>query len=264
MYAKRLRKLDKTTSYPTTPKYSKKPTTCVVGVDPSLNGSAVSWHIDGKLFAFQGWTATRKMYDKHKRVLCYLKMPTRADAAQRQYRADLMATWILSAVAKARNMATSVYVAMEGYSMSSRAQQGHLDMAEMIGSVKHMLWKSGIPLRLYDPLSIKLAWTGDGSAEKEDMINACRREFIDLRGYIASENNTAPADNLADAILIGALLQKELDIRAGRLPLDKVGERIRAVMLRTTKSHPEAPITRKFIWAGDVEMPQPMLAKGRA
>lgn len=232
---------------------------CVVGIDPSLAGSAVAILVDGNLHSVSGWTVLKKLHNQFKRTLCYHKMPTRATRAQRQARLSYVRWWILEKIKYAMGLSASTYVAIEDYAYNRRDQRGHLDLAELIGSVKCTLWEWGIPVRLYEPSLIKLAWTGDGSAEKEDMINACRCNFLDLRKYQTSKKNLSPADNLADAILIGALLQRELDIRAGRLHLDEIDERLRAVMLRTTSANPEALISRPFICASDTEMPQPLL-----
>jgi hypothetical protein len=131
--------------------------------------------------------------------------------------------------------------------------------------VKAGLWQRGIPLRVYDPSSVKLASTGNGDAKKPDMVKAACTRFAALSAELPAllQENENAAGNIADAALIAALLREELKVRAGRVPLDTLPERLRRVFLRVTKAAPEALTTRPFLERKGIDQPQPVFASGR-
>jgi hypothetical protein len=150
---------------------------------------------------------------------------------------------------------SQVHVAIEGYAYGARGKGIH-EIHGLVEMIKQGLWAKHIPFRIYDPLSIKMAWTGHGHATKEMMQQASGREF----GHEFRREGAA-GENLADATLIAGLLHKELEIRSGRLRLEDTTEHIRKVMIRTTKAEPEAPITRGFVTPAESTAPDPILGK---
>jgi len=52
---------------------------------------------------------------------------------------------------------------------------------------------------------------------------------------------------VADAVLIAALLNEEMAFKSGKKSVETASEGMRRVMIRVTKSEPEALITRDLI-----------------
>jgi Holliday junction resolvasome RuvABC endonuclease subunit len=212
--------------------------------------------VGGKLHAFHGWTPVKKLQKQFPDTLCWFKSPSNTEQ-HKQNRLQVIADWVCGMVREYYNAWPSVhcYAAIEGYAFAIRSR-GLSDLHELGGAIKRDLWMMEVPYRIYDPKSVKLAWTGYGSAEKEDMIAAAGDLFgVDLSIYGSA------ADNLADAMLLAALLDLELDLRAGEVPLKSLPERQRLVLLRATKAEPEALITRPLVeW--DDGLTKPILARG--
>lgn len=101
-------------------------------------------------------------------------------------RKDLIVAKILSAAKKY----LPVLVAIEGWSMASKGGKA-FTRYELFGAVKHELNMLEIPWIVYAPMSLKKFATGNGHAEKDDMINTA----IGF-GY---RNLPDGADDLADA-----------------------------------------------------------------
>lgn len=236
----------------------------IVGIDLSLRGTGLAVLEDGKLTRSVAWTDLKGLQKKHPTMLCWFKLDGNTEA-MRQHRITMLADWIVGAVFEANDSSVvRTHVALEGYAFS-RNQRGHADIHELGGIVKAALWRAEIPLRVYDPGSIKLASTGSGASEKPAMVKAACTRFAqlsrELPGLLA-ENEDA-AGNIADASLIAALLHEELKVRAGIVPLSSLPERLRRVMLRVTKAEPESLTTRSFIEGKAVDPPEPVLATGR-
>lgn len=73
------------------------------------------------------------------------------------------------------------FVAIEGYSYSSRASQAH-KAGELGGLVRHHLWSRDIPYIDVPPACVKKYATGKGNADKDAVIHAAIRRGGDLYG----------------------------------------------------------------------------------
>jgi Holliday junction resolvasome RuvABC endonuclease subunit len=211
-----------------------------IGIDPSLAGHAVSVLRDGELDFAMGWTDKKMLQKKRSKTLNYFKIKERSEANS-QYRLQLLVGWTLHTIAAYQAEAPNAYAAIEGYAFSKRSKGLH-EMHGLSEMIKQGLWARNIPFRVYDPLSVKLAWTGHGHATKEMMQEASRVYFGN-----SFEVEGSAGENLADATLIAGLLHLELEIKSGRLALAEADESLRRVMLRTTKSSPVAIISQDFV-----------------
>jgi len=225
--------------------------TAIVGIDPSLRGHAMALVLNDRVKAVMGWTDKKTLQRRNPDTLCWFKMRVNTDRDQ-QHRCALLSRWTIANIAELVGDCV-VHVAMEGYAFSKN-DRGNTGIHELCGAIKLGLWHMGIPLRIYDPLSVKLAWTNNGHADKEEMKEACLKLF----GWDFERQGSAGAD-LADAVLIANLLHVELEVRAGRIQLEELRPSLRRVLLRVTKSEPEALITRPFIHPDEVEPPAPIL-----
>lgn len=82
------------------------------------------------------------------------------------------------------------FVAIEGYSYSSRATQAH-KAGELGGLVRHSLWRRHIPYIDVPPSCVKKYATGRGNADKDAVIHAAIRRGGDL--YTGTTNDEADA-----------------------------------------------------------------------
>ena len=234
--------------------YNEEGPRAVVGIDPSLRGHGIALLVDGKLVDYRGWTDVKKVQSANTNTrarLCYWKAPCDKERkdVHRQFRISMLSSWTATVIGVWQSMIADVYsdasrsiaVAIEGYAFSKRST-GLSDIDELCGVIKTALWGTGIPFRIYDPLSVKLAWTGDGAADKDAMVKAVSR----LHGVNLSDYSGA-GENMADAILIASLLNTELSVREGYTKLQDLRPALRGVLLRTTKAVPVALVSRPMV-----------------
>lgn len=212
----------------------------IVGIDLSMRGTGVALLLDGYLRRFWGWTEKKGLWKKHSGLLCWYKMPKNTET-YRQERMQLVTEWTTGVIRQATALAETVFVAIEGYAFAKNSR-GMSDLHEAAGIIKARLWENAIPFRIYDPCSVKLAWTGAGTADKPQMIRAASEMYkVNLDKYEDA------AENVADAILIASLLWEELNYKSAAKNLQLASDHIKRVMLRVTKAEPEALITRDLV-----------------
>lgn len=218
-----------------------------IGVDPSLIGTGIAVFHNGKLTDFRAWTEVKKLQKREPKHLIHFKAKEHTPAIQLGIVRQI-GTWIAEVLSKFAGYDT--IVAIEGYAMRSKGR-GASDLHELGGYIKQALLTLCIPFRIYDPLSIKMAATGDGSADKGMMMIACLKKLeLDVTPYGKT------GENIADACMIGWLLEQERAIRDGRLDLKKAPADVRRVMLRTTKAEPVAPISQPWISEEIIDLPK--------
>lgn len=87
-------------------------------------------------------------------------------------------------------------VAMEGYNYGAargRGSPGRLfDIGELGGMIKMFMQEQTLPLLIVPPASLKMFCTGNGNAQKHQMIDAVQRQW----GIITK------SDNIADAVAL--------------------------------------------------------------
>jgi len=155
-------------------------------------------------------------------------------------------------------------VAMEGYAYGASNSSCVFDLAEIGGYIKLQLWKRGIPLRMYDPLSVKLWATNHGHAKKFEMVNAARELGFDIPEDLFASGSkmkvpmydgetlrekdlTGPGTDVADAFHIASMLRTEILVRNGVIKLEDLTEKQRRVFLRTTTHSPINLLAQNFI-----------------
>ncbi len=162
-------------------------------------------------------------------------------------------------------------VSIEGYSYG--VGSGHssrlVEIAEVTGIIRNNLYTKNIPLRIYDPMTIKLFATDNGHAKKFQMVNAAKYEGFELEDSLFILGNkfanplfarndeavyhdlAGPGVDIADAFHVANLARVELLLRNGILKLDSLTDRVRRVFLRTTKSNPENLLVSPFVCYGN-------------
>lgn len=152
------------------------------------------------------------------------------------------------------------HVWLEDYAYGMR---GGEKIAELTSLLKIRMWMRGIPFRLLSPTTVKLLATGDGGASKDEVMRAVASWGFDYGQYNQPASKKAPRvelnvgadteplkkrrqsdphkrteEDLCDAHVLAAGCRLELLLRSGRLTLEQLEERERAVFLRVTKAHP--------------------------
>lgn len=223
-------------------KGERKSLVCV-GIDQSLIGTAVAVLVDGRLHWVHGWTGVKSLQKEFPDLLSFYKIGEQSDAARTE-RIDHFAHWIADCVVSLlRHPGYRVYVAMEGYAMSQRSNRA-TDLHELGGLIKNLLWREAIPLRVYNPVDIKIAFTGDGKATKAAMMMACFQYFG--QDYTQLRDS---GDNLADAQLIAQLLHFEMTARMNRsASLSSLGlpKHVQKMLNKTTKKAAVPVLDRPF------------------
>lgn len=159
-------------------------------------------------------------------------------------------------------------IGLEGYAMGGKGRV--FDIAEATGCLKNTLYWCGYPLRIHDPLSIKIWATGRGNAKKFEMVDAVdpnqfdvplclfakgsklKKPMIDYQGNEVTHDVTGPGADLCDAYHIAKLLWAESYIRQGYMPLSDLEEHQRKVFLRVTKTYPINLLDRPFVQKGNI------------
>lgn len=220
---------------------------CIIGLDLSINGTGIAILSENQVKGVYGFTTKVGLQKQFKSVFSLIKYKKNTSSTN-QDKIALVFNFIDEIICRAKLLYDKMYVAIEGYAFSA-ISRGLTSMAELAGCVKSTLWFHNIPYRIYDPLSVKLAATGKGHAEKSDMIIAAKDYFPDAYDILNDINSAdeAAASNIADSLLLAWLLQHELNIRCGKTRLEDAEKNVRAVMLRTTNSNPVAIISDDFI-----------------
>lgn len=215
----------------------------IVGLDLSINGSGcVKFDLDKNLdiadLEYLSFTHVKK--NSTKDILYYNKKQFKNYFDQNQW----MEKHILDFCEGVQ------YVAVEDYAYGAKGQVFHI--GEFIGLIKHALYFGfgnidlGVNLRLYDPCSIKMFACDNGTAKKEDMIDAhdkkqgnpLRLQFLPRFG--------SPKEDIVDAYFIARLLQTELKLRKGLIQLKDLTEKQIQIFNRTTKAHPVNILAEDF------------------
>jgi len=220
----------------------------IVGIDPSMNSSGlVKFVLDDDLNIvdndYMGFCSVKRNADDIK-VHYYNK---------KEYgnRYDLtlwMSEKIFSFVEGAD------YVSMEDYAYGANGIV--FDIGEFVGYLKMGIYKMGIPLRLYDPLSNKKFATGHGDADKISMYDAfekrktqSKRDTLDLN-HLPEPNKSSgvsPTSDIVDAYFLCSLLRKELMLRKGIITLKDLPENEIAIFNRVTKNRPVNILDTEFL-----------------
>ncbi len=137
----------------------------------------------------------------------------------------------------------SIIIGIENYAYGASAFS-IVPIAEMTGCVKVSFLCKDIPMRLHDPLSVKM-WAGDSQYQKEDMIRKARKK-IDIPEFLSKTKNN-PASDIADAYFIMKMVEAELRVRANPLRMNKLKPHQKALFNRVTKANPVNILSRPFI-----------------
>jgi Holliday junction resolvasome RuvABC endonuclease subunit len=220
----------------------------VQGWDLAVNHSGYVELTDGELSNF--WYVTNRVgsANRSKKHGCRLVLPKTKDKfVQNVSRLNFAREFIVKNVLKEN----PDYVGVENYSYASK---GSVYQMGEIGSVARiLLWRTGIPFRLHDPISVKMFVTHDGTCQK-DLVEkfVYERWDVDFSAYNQPKSKTGKEDrttseDLCDAFSIAKLVWTELLLRKGKIKLEDMHEKEIQVFNRVTKTYPVNLLSREWI-----------------
>jgi len=227
----------------------KKNAIRVQGWDLSLNHCGMVELVNGKLGRF--WYATDKK-GSFKRNDSAVMVPARGKHEETSIFEVRRLEWWEEFFKFHIKRNGADYVGIEGYSMNSA--QGSHQIGELGGIARLACWKEGIPLRVHDPLSVKMFAAHNGHATKPMVENA----VLDRWGASFSkcnppENkgkvNRQTSEDLADAFVIAKLVWYEVCLRSGLLLLSDLHAKEIQVFNRTSRGYPVNILGREWVHA---------------
>lgn len=206
-------------------------------MDNSINSPGVVWIVtDEKLNVIRrnylGFTQKKK--DETERMIYFKKKDFPNDIEQYLTFRDRIYYSVLEDV-----KCKPDYVAFEDYAFAAHGRV--FNIAEAAGALKVEYYQAGVPIRLYDPGSIKKFATGFGNADKVRMVDTYNE--LPIKEKLDGLVN----DDIVDAYFIAELLLMEIKLRKAIVSLKDLNEEKISIFNRCTKSYPENILVRPFI-----------------
>lgn len=161
------------------------------------------------------------------------------------------------------------HVGLEGYAFLAKGNS-HYQIGELGGVARLAALRSGACLRLHDPMSVKLFGAGSGSATGADVADAVAREVGPIfaacnpPAKAGKKLNRLAEEDLAAAYVVARMVWTEIEVRAGRLPLEALADKQRQVFLRVTKSQPINVLAREWLVGPPVPVQAPVATPDRS
>ncbi len=221
----------------------------IIGIDMSVNSPAiVEFKLDENLDIIEKRYITFSKVKKyeHDNVVYFKKDAFNCDFDQYNFIKEEIDKFIF-------NSDDPNYVAIEGYAFNTSNSRSIFQIAEITGFIKMMIYNKKIPIRIYDPNSIKMFATNSGTSNKIIMeeyyekLN-CEEKFnLSFLPNVFEKKSGNPKDNIVDAFYIGKLLQTELKLREGFVNLRDLNKDKIRIFNRCTKANPTNILDTPFI-----------------
>jgi Holliday junction resolvasome RuvABC endonuclease subunit len=200
----------------------------VLGIDPSLSGTAFVLKVDGKVEDY--WFFTDVVRTSRASDHAILNKASGIERLNRIYDFYMQLTRTVK----------FDRVGIENYAFGAKSNS-----VFQIGGCGELLrlhtYRSSIPYKEYEPSVVKKFGTGDGTAQKSQMVLAAFKEGFDVSEY--GKNG----EDLADAFWIATLVEREFQIRRDFLLLDSMTKKEKEVWTATSKKNPIPMIDRPFV-----------------
>lgn len=214
----------------------------ICGIDYSINSPAVvKANLDNNLdiykLSYIGFSSVKKTANLDSNIIHY----NNKKQFQNNYEKYI---WVRDNIFT--YIASPDYVAMEGYAFATKGLV--FNIAEATMCTKLAIYENSIPIRIYDPNSIKLYATGMGNSKKLEM-EVAYENFSELKpnwSHLPASKN--PKEDLIDAFFTLKLLQLELKLRHGIVQLKDLSLEHIKIFNRVTKANPTNILATDFIW----------------
>jgi Holliday junction resolvasome RuvABC endonuclease subunit len=143
------------------------------------------------------------------------------------------------------------HVGIEDYAL--RVEHGAHYMGEIGGIARMLCWERGVYFRLHDPITVKMATTHDGTAQKDLVEEFVKKRWgLDFTKYNADapkgkNMNRATSEDLADSAAIAKLVWTEIQLRSGKLAASVLHPKEIQAFNRITKTYPVSLLGREWI-----------------
>jgi Holliday junction resolvasome RuvABC endonuclease subunit len=201
--------------------------TVCIGIDPSLNGTALVVMKNFSIIDYYFFTSvTKNSNSKHAILNKDLDIK----------RLNNIYEWF----SKFLNECKPDYAAIENYAFGAKSNSV-FQLGGLGELMRLCLLRSGIPYREYEPSKVKKYAIGSGNAEKSEMVLAAFKDGFDVSQYGKS------GEDLADAYWIAQMLNNEVYIHKNKEHLEKLNSKRKEVFSEATKAYPIPLLNRQFI-----------------
>lgn len=198
----------------------------ILGIDQSLNGSAFVWMKNFKVLDFRFFTDT---LSKSKNPHAVFNKETGSKRLNNIFN-------FLQEKLKEYELTNA---AIEDYAFGAKSQSV-FQLGGLGEMMKLCLYRSGVPYRTYEPNKVKKFATGNGSAEKSEIVLAAYKDGFDV-GHFGKNG-----EDLADAYWIAKMLTIELFLHRNNDYLENLNQKQKEVFSDITKAYPIPLINRPF------------------
>lgn len=153
-----------------------------------------------------------------------------------------------------------VCFSIEGYAihMGSKSTNRLLQIAELTGVLKDVVYQCGGKMRIHDPMTVKL-FACHGKATKREMREAAAQDGFEVSDNLfkvkkvkgKGEDLDGPGTDVVDAYWLGKMVVTEMRLRSGILLMSDLPENQIKVFNRVTKTYPVNILARPFIGVAD-------------
>lgn len=145
------------------------------------------------------------------------------------------------------------FIGIEDYALDGGSHGAHYK-GELGGIARMAVWRRGIPMRLHDPMSVKLYVAHRGDAGKTEMVRSVAKRWgQDFSRFVPPPKkkgtpSTDTSEDLADSFGIAKLVWAEVRLRRGELHLSGLEhEKEIQVFQRCTNHYPMSLLSREWI-----------------
>jgi hypothetical protein len=230
----------------------------VIGCDISLNhGGFCLFDVDGSVISWMFFHDVKKYVKAYPEHGILTEMKRGKDETPHAYdvrRASHYAELFSKHVAHPFRL-DGICFSIEGYAIhqGSNSTNRILQIAELTGVLKNIIYTRGGMMRIHDPLSVKM-YAYSGKATKREMREAAGADGFVLPDDLFKETKKdldGPGTDVVDAYWLGKMLVTELKLRSGELVMSDLPENQIKVFNRVTKAFPVNVLARPFI--GDTD-----------
>ena len=217
----------------------------MVTIDPSPTGTALTYYVGRTMVDFRFTTEVKKWAKLYKEEAILIPNVKKGDENARMERLAI----VEFEVQKFLNVWGPSYIGIEDYIWHTHGKGGGvIQVSELGGVIRLLLFNMGYRLRTYEPMSVKIARTGMGNADKEDMMEVAREELAGTEmGDYLERLPGKYFENIADSMAVAELLDWELRLRRGLTTTREMPKRIVRVVNRVTKAVPDCLLDRPFV-----------------
>jgi hypothetical protein len=217
----------------------------IVGIDYSMNSpGVVKLYLDDVLEVIEvnylGFSSVKKVADVNPNITFYhAKNSFKNNFEKCIWMRDNIFSYFMD------DLILPDFIAIEGYAFN--AQGIVFDIAESTMCTKLKIYESNIPLRIYDPNSIKKFATSHGNSGKVEMVEAFDKYTGMKPDYSKLPELNPPKEDLVDAFWTAKLLQIELKLRHGLIDLKDLPLYQIEIFNRVTKKNKENLLVQPFV-----------------